>query len=158
MEVLQKGFDLLGAAKFAEANEFFSTTLTVFKIGCPTHTISLFGKARALIGLSQDLDQAEAILRDLINRQPTWVNPYMALADLYESTQRVNKADRLYLDALNCTERSDYLTKKYENFLRRHFAPWEQPAITPGYANVVQQAAATTSSEARVIAGKLPTP
>ena len=156
MEVLQKGFDLLGAAKFAEANEFFSTTLKVFKIGCQTHNISLLGKARALIGLNQDLDQAETILRDLINRQSTWVTPYMALADLYERTQRVNEADKLYLDALNCTERSDYLIQKYQHFLRRHFAPWE--AITPGYDTARQQTAATTSSEARVIAGKLPTP
>lgn len=158
MEVLQKGFDLLGAAKFAEATEFFSTALTVFRIGCQTHNIALFGKARALSGLNQKLEEAEGILLDLINRQPTWVNPYLALADLYERTQRVKKADRLYLDALNCTERTDYLTKKYENFLRRHFAPWEQPAITPRYATAIQHAAATTSSEARVIAGKLPTP
>lgn len=145
MGPLKKGFDLLHTYQFEEAEDYFCTTITIFREGTESHNHSLYGKARALIGIGQNMAQAEVILCKLIATSPSWVLPYLTLADFYESNQRINEADALYLSALNNTLRTPFLLLRYQGFLRTHFTPWDHPhSFAPLYAATLQQAAAPT--------------
>lgn len=163
MRDLDKGHQLLQNRMFQEAYAYFTMMATLYGHVPQTLNGCTYGQARALANMKRP-DEARALLLSLIEKVPNWEAPYITLARLYETEgqtlkhlgqpeaalQYMNEAEKIYLLAINQTNRSERLTKHFEYFLNELYAPWQkqekQNTFTPGFSHHNQRKLAQTTS------------